>query len=305
MADALSIISAIQTVQVLAKLVLDYLSAVKDASTERANYLYEVQLVLSTLNFLKRRIQNIQQGDSWSEGLLTLVEPGKRFIPDQAVNNDNGSTSTLVDRMGHKVLLNRWLSAKKEPKPKGTTYYDANAYEDGAILKRLNDLLAELSKKLKPHDGIKEVGARLVWFWRKQGVTDTIGDIVKLKNHIGDLMRQDQFDLSLADHILTKDTNERIRDVQLTQQEENREKDRRDIMKWLSPLESLKRQDEVYRDSFPAEQALIHSSEFKAWVTGRPWTLWCHGNPGAGKVSHLMPLLSLMAKRNRLCFVRK
>lgn len=285
MADALAVISAIQTVQVLAKIVLDYLSAVRDASTERESCRYEVKLVLSSLNFLRRRIQNIQQGDSWSEGLLTLVEPGKRLFPDKTANSDNGSTSTLVDRMGQKVHLDRWLSAKKEPKPKGITYYDANAYEDGAILKRLNDLLAELLKKLEPHDGIKLVGDKLVWFWRKQGVADTIKDIMKLKNHIGDLMQQDQFDLSLADHILNRDTNERIKDVQLTQQEELREKERREIMEWLSPLMYLKRQDAVYRDSFPAEQRLVHSPEFKAWVTGRPWTLWCHGNPGAGKVS--------------------
>ena len=279
--DPVTVLTVIQTALTLGTQIWTYISTFKDASKERQNHLNEVKLVVSTLKFLNRRVQEINRGDPWSEGLLTLLEPGQRFAAAEGSNDDNTAKPTVVDRMGRKMHLDRW---KKKPEPKGTSYYDTNAYEDGVTLKRLKDLLEGLSKKLTKGDNIREIGNKLVWSWQKPGVADSINEIARLTDHISKVLQQDQFDLSLADHILAKDTNQRMRAVERTQDQEIRERERKEIMTWLSPLEYYKRQDSVFRDSFPAEQRLVNSPEFRAWVNGRDWILRCHGKPGAGKV---------------------
>ena len=109
-------------------------------------------------------------------------------------------------------------------------------------------------------------------------------DMVRLRKHIDTLLPQDQYDLSVATQMLAKSNDERIKDVQETLKHEVREMEREIIMAWLSPIESYKRQDAIWKDNFPAGQWLFESPEFRAWTLGRPWTLWCYGDPGAGKV---------------------
>lgn len=53
----------------------------------------------------------------------------------------------------------------------------------------------------------------------------------------------------------------------------------------LSPLDFTARQEHIFRDSFGNGGWFLETQEFKAWVSGRPWTLFVYGNPGVGKVS--------------------
>jgi hypothetical protein len=136
-----------------------------------------------------------------------------------------------------------------------------------------------------------------MWYWAEQGVKGQIDDIVGLRNNIDSLLAKDQYDLSMENQVLAKDSNERIKDVQETQRHEVREKDREKIMAWLSPLEFYKRHDTVIKDSFPTGQWLFDSPEFGAWILGRPWTLRYYGDPGAGKVC----LLNLISSYSFIC----
>ena len=56
------------------------------------------------------------------------------------------------------------------------------------------------------------------------------------------------------------------------------------IVRWLSSLDFLARQEEVFDECFDTSQWLIGSEEFRAWCSGRPWTLFVEGAPGTGKV---------------------
>ncbi len=163
-----------------------------------------------------------------------------------------------------------------------------DGYAATGILKRLEGLLLSLSEKLKPRTSINGASTRLMWYWAEQGVKGQIDDIVGLRNNIDSLLAKDQYDLSMANQVPAKDSNERIKDVRETQRHEVREKEREKIMAWLSPLEFYKRHDTVIKDSFPIGQWLFDSPEFRAWILGRPWTLWCYGDPGAGKVCLLI-----------------
>ena len=54
----------------------------------------------------------------------------------------------------------------------------------------------------------------------------------------------------------------------------------------LSPLDFVGRQNQIYQDSYSGPHWFLESQEFRAWISGRPWTLYIYGQPGAGKVSN-------------------
>ena len=297
MAEVVGVVSAYENVRSCVKIaqnIYDVLKKAKDAPEERKQYLDEVVAVIRSIEFLPRRLDDAQKGNSWSQGLLALVEPGKRFVPNEVSNKTNVSEGTL-DKWGRKIDgglakigLDRVVPEAKQPEPKGNYYCDMDSYVATGILKRLEGLLQGLAEKMKLRTGIKGGVTRLSWYWTEQGVKGQMDDMVRLRKYIDSLLARDQYDLSMANQVLVKDNNDRVKDVQETLNHEVREKERERIMAWLSPLEFYKRQDAVFKDSFPTGQWLFDSPEFMAWTLGRPWTLWCYGDPGAGKVSFLV-----------------
>ena len=55
----------------------------------------------------------------------------------------------------------------------------------------------------------------------------------------------------------------------------------------LSPVDLVGLQNQIYQDSYCKPHWFLESQEFRAWISGRPWTLYIYGQPGAGKVSNL------------------
>ena len=69
------------------------------------------------------------------------------------------------------------------------------------------------------------------------------------------------------------------------QQQEAEEKEKQDIVDWLSPLKFASRQQQLIEKCFrPSGQWFIDSEEFVYWSQGRPWQLRCIGDAGSGKV---------------------
>ena len=292
--DALGAIVTVKSMIDLTKQVYDVLQKARHALKERQQYLDEVLLVLQSLKFLQERLEDVRNGNPYSKGLLALVEPGRRFVPEKIYDQggegksvQNSSTSKLPGG-----FTKMTLGAVTKSEPKGTYYYDADSYTEGGVLKRLRNLLEELTNDLPPRKGLKRVLVRVGWYWKESEVKEQVDNIVRLRGHIDSLLRQDQFDLSLANQVLGKDTNERVKEIQETQKHVEREKERQAIMTWLSPLEFYKRQATIHTDKYPTGQWLFDSPEFNAWVKGRSWALWLYGNPGAGKVSRINNLLS-------------
>ena len=292
--DVLGAIVTVKAIVDLTNQIYDILQKAKDAPRERQEYLDEVILVLQSLKFLQERLENVRNGNPYSRGLLALVEPGKRFVPKKT-SDQNGAEKKTRERWDSKLhggFTKMSFGADPKPEPQGSYYYDADFYADGGVLKRLRNLLVELAKSLPPHRGFNNVIDRTVWYWKESKVKDQVDDIVRLRGHIDSLLRQDQYDLSLANQVLGKDTNERVKDIQETQKHAEREKERQAIMSWLSPLEFYKRQAAVHTDKYPTGQWLFDSPEFNAWVKGRCWALWLYGDAGAGKVSRTNDRLS-------------
>ena len=69
-------------------------------------------------------------------------------------------------------------------------------------------------------------------------------------------------------------------------EQEAKEKKRKAIIEWLSPLSFQARQSELYNQCIQqnvSTPSLLASPEFDAWTYGPPWMLRCVGEPGAGK----------------------
>ena len=57
------------------------------------------------------------------------------------------------------------------------------------------------------------------------------------------------------------------------------------VIRWLSSLDFLTRQEEIFNDCLDTSQWLLESEEFQVWSSGGLWALHCEGEPGVGKVS--------------------
>ena len=148
----------------------------------------------------------------------------------------------------------------------------------------MKHLLDELLTKLMPRKGISKTTSRLVWYWKESGVKETLTAIIRLRQHIDSLLQRDQEDRSQATERVTNEIYRYAKDTREEQMRHEREKDMKKIIEWLSPLESHKKQEAIYSGSYQSEQWLLDTPEFQAWISGRPWTLWCYGDAGTGKV---------------------
>lgn len=80
-----------------------------------------------------------------------------------------------------------------------------------------------------------------------------------------------------------EDTNERIKRLEAAAASKEQREERREIIEWLSPLQFLRRQSDIFNGKIPMGDRLLESDEFKAWADGRPWILFGYGIPGSGK----------------------
>lgn len=61
-------------------------------------------------------------------------------------------------------------------------------------------------------------------------------------------------------------------------------RERRDVMAWISALNfSARQNDHLIRREHGTSEWILHSKEFKSWLSEAGSTIWCRGIPGAGK----------------------
>ncbi|KAJ7483657.1 hypothetical protein FB451DRAFT_1170245 [Mycena latifolia] len=159
-------------------------------------------------------------------------------------------------------------------------------------LATLETMMEHVTEKLGPIDGQLKFTKRMSWtLWSKKEVAGYIEELERIKGLINLWLTMDIWDLgqkqiSNQDNILytvqeQKDTIDgEIRTAQFTTKAEKRQK----ILDWMSPLNFLQRQADV----FGALQSgtgewLLSNTVFKDWESGSGKVLFCRGIPGAGK----------------------
>lgn len=274
--------SCVALIQAAHKL-YEYANDVVHAREEQKTILAGLQGIADVLDSIKDReaLASQSPNDRWYQGLLALNT--------SATPTTNGKT--LVP----------------DPARKG----------DGALV-RLKKAFGLLELELKPKRG--RAGFRQRWAWKhdKKKIKDLVTQLDQLKGHIDSVLQQDHFHLSV-------DNNQRLQDVQQTNaavknnveglkstgaETVNRIKrleaagalkelreERRAIIEWLSPLQFLRRQSDIFNGKILLGEKLLDSDEFKAWSEGRPWILFGYGMPGSGKTV----LSSIVVDRLRKC----
>lgn len=250
----LGVASAASTLIGNAVTVVNYLKDFIIAEKECAKWLQELDGLVSLLNRLKSRSEAaLQSGDPWYDDFLAATRKG----------------GTGSDGL----------------------YNEDDSHRPGGLLLRLQVELEALESKLKPKDGRgPRIVQRLKHSNDKADVAVTFLKLDRLRADLSDVMADVRLDLSERTYRKLVVTTDAIIKTQEKQESRARKEEDANIIKWLSPLEFLERQRHVYSECFynesvPPGQWLLHSEEFVAWKSGRPWPLYYYGNPGAGKVS--------------------
>ncbi len=176
--------------------------------------------------------------------------------------------------------------------------------EYGGILMELKQVIEDMATAMNPSHGSRKAEAyrKLKSHFLKPKVIEMQAKVTSCIAKINTILalKSDEKETEILD--LTKE-NSKFTRLHLTsidnrfstleqnqkfEQEERKRKDaereREDIVAWLSPLTFIAKQEELYTLSFKETgDKLWQDPRFSRWAKGRPWYLQCLGAPGLGK----------------------
>lgn len=172
----------------------------------------------------------------------------------------------------------------RSPKPSNaTTNHPDGKGSQGKLEKyrdsvsRIDALLTKLLNKVEPGVGHRAKFKQLKYPLVDKDIQDDLGKIRDLIEGVKTLLHDED-----QDYIRSTSENANRRRIR---------KDLAELTKWLCPYSFMMKKSEEGNDTFPSSKWLLESPEFRAWLLGRPWILWCYGGAGVGKVrlsaSHL------------------
>ncbi len=280
--DPLSTVASIIAIEQFTEWVIRIIKDARAAAEEKRKLLIELQSLKSTIVALNDRDKNAQPTDVWFRGFRELKRTSGRLTPNlEYVGPTNGD-------------------------PKGEL---AELYMIVASMK------AKLNRNHSSHR-LKNWVKTLSWHFYKEGFEAMLADIKNCREKITFILDEDNFALLLSvkedgrdTNALVRKNNVRIEDTHLLvenvlvqiddiksrdrkKEEEQRKKDeeaeREGIQKWLSSLDFIARQDELFDGSFQTDVFLldqgVYKEVFERWIIGQPWCLWLYAEIGTGKV---------------------
>ncbi|KAJ7483675.1 hypothetical protein FB451DRAFT_109624 [Mycena latifolia] len=148
-------------------------------------------------------------------------------------------------------------------------------------LATLKTMMEHVTEKLGPVDGLSKLTKRLSWtLWSKKEMAGYLEELERIKVLINLWLTMDIWDvgqkqMSNQDSILN--TVQEQRDTIDAEKRQN-------ILDWMSPLNFLQRQADIYGTLQPGTgEWLLGEAQFQDWESGPGKVLFCHGIPGAGK----------------------
>jgi len=140
-------------------------------------------------------------------------------------------------------------------------------YGSFAQLRRCLEIIKDA---MTPKSSIRKLLGEQIWPFPEDQAGMLLHDLSRVSVHIRSILFQDEFTLSSSG----------IEDSLSIQEETSYRK----LYESLSPLDFTVTQEHIFRGSLRNGNWFLETQEFKAWVSGRPWTLYVFGNPGVGKV---------------------
>ena len=181
---------------------------------------------------------------------------------------------------------------------------EKNRYEYKGYVWQLTQAIEEAMAKLNPTKEWKnkEVYQRITWHFKKEKFGEIFDTIHRCMNAItmALTLKDNETIEDLRDHVLEGNEYGRAQFTRIDdrmsafekhqrEEEEERRKEKEDayreeITESLSPFSFIAKQDELLNRSFTQIGAFLWSDQrFLEWAAGRPWCLWCIGDPGVGK----------------------
>ena len=124
---------------------------------------------------------------------------------------------------------------------------------------RLRTCLQAMKKTIVPHSDFQKPFQRGLWPFDDNKLRESTSELTAIHQQFSSIMNFDHVKVILETNTL-------------------------ELAHYWSPLDFSKRQDQISSESIGSGEWFFESLEFRTWVSGRPWTLCIHGNPGVGKV---------------------
>ncbi|SLM40444.1 P-loop containing nucleoside triphosphate hydrolase [Lasallia pustulata] len=230
--------------------------------------------LVTALQYINDFKNAIKEHEKWLgdlKGLLELLKVLRSHAQEAAAHPDDPGYHAFLQAIREGGTL------------EDGSYSTDGSFRPGGILRRLEDRVQALLSMLQPKTGLRKVWKRATYTLDKGDIAALFVQINNLKSQLESFTLFDHFTLSLN---IRNNQEAQFKSIQATlQKQEHRaeETEELEIIKWLSPLEFLKKQKETYDQIFPTWDSLLESDEFRVWIQGRPWPLHYYGAPGAGK----------------------
>lgn len=181
-----------------------------------------------------------------------------------------------------------------------------------ASLIGLHSALNHMAYEVRDRHGAKKFLLKFRWPVDKDKLAAMLRELQEWRSQLELVLQTEQLEIAL-DHLkltqhVKKDTariDDRTKRIEETGEKAGRQlaamqddqryirerKEKKDrealhmtIAEWVSRLDFNGRHSEVQENCIDVGHYLTSSLEFSAWQLGRPWILFCHAEPGAGKV---------------------
>ncbi|KAJ6587435.1 ankyrin repeat domain-containing protein [Mycena vulgaris] len=145
--------------------------------------------------------------------------------------------------------------------------------------------MEEFTKKLGPRDDMLKFTRKITWtLWSKKEVVGYLEELERIKVLINVWLTMGIWDLSLRQISNQADILLSVKDAAHQQREHISAEKRQTICDWISPLEFLQRQVDVFSTlQSGTGEWLLADAQFQDWESRSGTILWCPGMPGAGK----------------------
>lgn len=173
----------------------------------------------------------------------------------------------------------------------------------------LHSTLNAMDHEVRKRHGLNKIFSKFRWPVDKDKLAAMLRELQEWRSQLELVLQKEQLEIALEHLELTKEvkkdtgriairieeTGEKadlklsaIQDDQRYLRERKEKKDREalhtTIAEWVSRLDFEGRHSEVQDNCIDIGHYLTSSLEFKTWQSGPPWILFCHAEPGAGKV---------------------
>ncbi|KAJ7875515.1 ankyrin repeat-containing domain protein [Mycena olivaceomarginata] len=145
--------------------------------------------------------------------------------------------------------------------------------------------MTDLTKKLGPREGMSNFTARLTWtLWNRKETAGYLEELERIKVLSTVWLTMGIWDMS-QNYISSQDEILKfIKEAAREQKDHIKAEKRNTILDWLSPLNFLQRQVDIFSTLQPGTgEWLLEDIRFQEWETSSVEYLWCRGMPGAGK----------------------